>query len=32
VKKTHQWFIGGVVLGFVLAKGMLHGIGSKVGL
>jgi hypothetical protein len=32
VKKTHQYLLGGLVIGFVLARGMLKGIGSKVGL
>jgi hypothetical protein len=32
VKKTHQWGIAGVIVGWVLAKGMLAGIGGKVGL
>lgn len=32
MKKTHQWGLLGVALGFVLAKGYLAGIGGKVGL
>jgi hypothetical protein len=32
VKKTYMWGLGGVLLGWALAKGMLTGVGGKVGL
>jgi hypothetical protein len=32
MQKKYLWAIGGVALGWALAKGMLAGIGGKVGL
>jgi hypothetical protein len=32
MKKQHQWLIGGILVGWVLAKGYAKGVAGKVGL